>query len=157
MCCSVLRCVEMSCSVLQKEGVLVADCSAPLYSATLQKRCHSVGLPMQCSVLQYGAVCCRLLQSFVLQVSGRSCSHNPLLPATIFSVCSVLQCVAVCCSVLQCVAVCYKEKVFSYCVLVVDCFTDSWHKHMCCTVFQCVAVCCSVLQREGVLVLCSRS
>jgi len=41
------------------------------------------------------------------------------------SMCSMLQCVAVCCSVLQCVAVC-------------------------CSMLQCVAVCCSVLQGDAV-------
>jgi len=64
-----------------------------------------------CCVVQYVAVCCRALQ----------CVAGELTRDSVLSVCSVLQCVAVCCSVLQCVAVS-------------------------CSVLQCVAMCCSVLQ-----------
>jgi len=64
-----------------------------------------------------------------------------------YSVCSVLQCVAVCCSVLQCVSVYTSDDATLQLQLKQD------HRYSvlqrvaaCCSVLQCVAMCCSVLQ-----------
>ena len=93
---------------------------------------------MCCSVLQCVAACCSLLQFAAVWPIQFSevwvvcvCGHPYLLSihtgvcVACCSVCSVLQCVAVCCSVLQCVT-------------------------MCCSVLQRVAMCCSVLQCDAV-------
>jgi len=89
LCCSVLQCVAVRCSVLQ---CAVVCCSV--------LQCVAV----RCSVLQCVAVCCSVLQCVtVVQI----CSRGPSVSHTANHVMhSVLQCVAVCCSVLQCVAVC---------------------------------------------------
>jgi len=58
---------------------------------------------VRCSVLQRGAVCCRVLQC----VAGNGRTWHKLAQERPLAVCcSVLQCVAVPCSVLQCVAAC---------------------------------------------------
>jgi len=65
------------------------------------------------------------------------------------SICSVLQCVAVCCSVMQCVAVCCSML---QCVRP-RLWKRQWGRGV--HILQCVAVCCSVLW--GVAVYCSGS
>ena len=82
VCCSVLQCVAVCCSVVQ------------------------------CSVVQCVAVCCNvlkllrcsLLQSFAEFRSMLQCVGQ-CVGQCVAVCCSVLQCVAVCCSVLQCGAV----------------------------------------------------
>jgi len=82
------------------------------------------------------------------------------------SICSVLQCVAVCCSVLQCVAVCcacpqmWRRCLYIHRYVNVKTFAmyvNEWDIECLyiCSVLQCVAVCCSVLQ--CVAVCCSVS
>jgi len=70
-----------------------------------------------CSVVQCVAVCCRVLQCVVTQVSD-----------------VVLRCVAVCCSMLHCV-VAHVSLLATWCCCVLQCFAA------CCSVLQCVAVC----------------
>jgi len=64
-------------------------------------------LVIPCSVLQYAAVCCRVVKCVACVAVG---AHSAILLSNgyvaITVCCGVLQCVAVCCSVLQCVAVC---------------------------------------------------
>jgi len=77
VCCSVIECVAVGCSVLLAYSP-VPGCSR------FPRRCKRVFCcRVFCSVLQYAAVMQRVA-----------------------ACCSVLQCVAVCCSVVQCVAVC---------------------------------------------------
>jgi len=101
--CSVLQCVAVCCSVLQRVtdgGVRLCHMCARtlLHCSVLQ--CVAVC----CSVLQFVAVCCSVLQRVtdggvrVCHMCARTLLH-----------CSVLQCVAVCYSVLQCVAVCCSQ------------------------------------------------
>jgi len=68
------------------------------------------GVPGWCSVLQGGAVCCRVLQGVAESCGNKGLSKNPVPPSvypsnTTVVCCGVLRCVAVSCSVLQCVAV----------------------------------------------------
>jgi len=65
MCCSVLQCVKVCCSVLlevQCDGRRTVVCAAVCCSVL---QCVAVC----CSVLQCVAVCCSVLQSCVLQRS----------------------------------------------------------------------------------------
>jgi len=142
VCCSVLQCVAVCCSVLQwKSRTKCAVC---------------------CSVLQWKsqtkcAVCCSVL----LFVPVR---HIYIHIRVCVAVC-VLQCVAVCYSVLQCVAVCcsetyiypyihahihtlvHIEKMSRECSKISDEMRSVLQRvAVCCSVLQCVAVCCSVLQ-----------
>jgi len=66
---------------------------------------------------------------------SRLCSHIALRGA--YTVCNVLQCVAVCCSVLQ-----WHTCPFAR----TPCCAEPAQCVVCCGVLQCVAVCCSVLQ-----------
>ena len=75
--------------------------------------------------MQYGAVCCSVLQCVAVLVD-------------LAGSCIVLYCVAVCCSVLQCVAVLVS-------------FAD-YKRGICCSILQGVVVCCSMLQCVAVLV-----
>jgi len=79
VCCSVLQCVAVCCSMFQG-GNAVEEFVA-----------------VYCSVLQ----CVAVYGSVSQCVAVWKCSRGVC--------CSVLQCVAVCCSVLQCVAVCCSE------------------------------------------------
>jgi len=81
--------------------------------------------PRGVHALMMGTLACAITSTCVkgmgLRVSAKAYMN---------SICSVLQCVAVCCSVLQCVAVCCS---------VLQCVA------VCCSVLQCVKVCCSVV------------
>jgi len=74
MCCSVLQCDAVRCSVVQR-GVI--------WFCLVQ--CIHTTLPRRADVFARNSVCCSVLQCVTVCYS-------------------VLQCVAVCCSVLQCVA-----------------------------------------------------
>jgi len=131
VCCSVLQCVAVCCSV----PLSVSFCI--VFHAT--KDAHHT--------LSFCSVFLGLLSVFlhVLRVCVLQC---------VAVCCSVLQCVAACCSVLQCVAVRCSLflgllsvflQVLRVCVL--QCVA------MCCSVLQCVAACCSVLQCVAVVFL----
>ena len=106
LCCSVLHCVAVCCSMLQH--VYVTWLVHVTYSTFFKT--------LYCSVLQCVAVCCSVLQCVavcwnVLQCVAVCCStymwcgsykwHEAPFPRHYTAVCySVLQCVAVCCSVL---------------------------------------------------------
>jgi len=80
MCCSVLQCVAVCCSV--------PLCLLQCFCLFLNTRCSVLQCVLVCfSVLLCVAVCCSVL------LCAAVC-------------CCVLQCVAVCCNVLLCVAVC---------------------------------------------------
>ena len=131
MCCGVLQCVALHCSVLQwgRQGVGLWDIVCVLQCV---EKCCSVlqRVAACCSKSQLAAVCCRVLQCAVsccnmLQwgLWGEE-SWNSLASWCVLqcvAVCSVVQCGAMYFSVVQCVAV--------------------W-----CSALQCVAVCYSVLQ-----------
>ena len=158
LCCSVLHCVAVCCSMLQH--VYVTWLVHVTYSTFFKT--------LYCSVLQCVAVCCSVLQCVavcwnVLQCVAVCCStymwcgsykwHEAPFPRHYTAVCySVLQCVAVCCSVLQCVAVCHSVL---QCVAVCQIAQHSLVSALtlCCNVLQCVAMCCNVLQ--CVTVCCS--
>ena len=103
LCCSVLQCVAVRCSVLQTyihtwHLVLqsVAVCSSVLQcvQCVADVHTHSAScVAVCCSVLQCVAVCCSVLHC-VADIHTHSVSCVAVC-------CSVLQCVAVCCSVLQ--------------------------------------------------------
>jgi len=70
---------------------------------------------LQCSALQWVAVCCSVLQYVTFAIQRRPTSHRTRRHVSEYRYgkrqcgaarCSVLQCAAVCCSVLQCAAVC---------------------------------------------------
>jgi len=85
VCCSVLQCVAVCCSVSQS-----ACCSVLQCVAVTTRTNHNTADSQQWRA----AVCCSMLQL-------ACCSVLPCVAVC----CSVLPCVAVCCSVLQCVAV----------------------------------------------------
>jgi len=122
VCCSVLQCVAVRCSVLQRERRFISAFTLPVRCVSEAATWNSDGMPeVCCSVLQCVAVCCGGLQCVavgysVLQHERRFISaftipvrcvseavtwHPDGMPEVC---CSVLQCVAVCCSVSQCVA-----------------------------------------------------
>jgi len=104
VCCSVLQCVAVCCSVCSVMRCVAVCCSA--------LQCVAV-CAVCCSVLQNVAECCRVLQSVAVCCSVLQ-QGNHTHPRLILSrmraavCCSVWQCVAVCCvlHMLQCVAVC---------------------------------------------------
>ena len=148
MCCSVLQCVAVCCSVLQSDEYAVHHHVQLLG----QRLCVAVC----CSVSQFVAVCCSQLNMlFIIMFSFMT------------NVC-VLQCVAVCCSVLQSVeyAVHHHVQLHSQRVYVAVCCSVlqqvlqsaempsfTFMANVC--VLQCVAKCCS--QRKMLLTISSRS
>jgi len=115
-----------------------------------------------CSVLQYVAVCCSVLQCVAAYVAqgGVATAAGSMRAASIefCACCSVLQCVTVCCSVLQCVAC---VAVCCMCCSVLQCAVAHRRPNIelerlqfiCerqviawCSVLQYVAMCCHVLQ-----------
>ena len=114
VCCSVLQCVAVCCSV---------------YSITCESSCmasrHEYIPAMQyaavcCSVLQCVAVCCSVLQCIFHHLRILLyCFETRVHIGELFEnhALVVLQCVAVCCSVLQRDEVCCKcvIDVFSFC------------------------------------------
>jgi len=134
VCCSVLPCVAVRCSVIS---------------------CHMI----QC-VLQCVAACCSVFErSFtfvaregwsVLQCVAERCivllrdfmSHDPL-------------CVAMCCSVLQRVAVCLNDRSHLWqgregvCCCVLQCLLRDFMSHdPLCVAVCCVTICCSAFERS---------
>ena len=124
VCCSVLQCVAVSCSI--------SDATTTAHAKATPT---SVRIAVCCSVLQCVAVCCVALQCvavfrIALQCVAACCIvlqyvvgfYNGARQknAEQCQVCYVLQCVAVCCSVFKCVA-------------------------LNCSVLQWVETCCSVL------------
>jgi len=139
VCCSVVQCGAVWCSVVQCGAVwcsvvqCVAMCCSVLQCVAVRERI---------TYSTYGKVCCNVLNCVAvweskpcyILVSSRTVCCSVLQGVAVWcSVCSVLQCGAVCCSVFKCVAVCCS---------VLPCVA------VCCSVLQCVAVCCSVLQCE---------
>ena len=106
---------------------------------------------MCCSVLQYVAVCCSMLQC-AAHVRG-CCSR---CAAVCYAYCSVLQHTAACCIVSHCVAGCCRMLQCADSNKKLNSVGCQGHVAACCSVLQCVAVCevcCSVLQ--CVAVCCS--
>jgi len=114
VCCSVLQCIAVCMSVLQRVILLQAQ--------ETYKQGNYWHVAVCCSVLQCVAVCCSVLRHVALCCNALQCvavcylscgrrgvnTSKPFATPNIFArslCCSVLQCVAVCCSVLQCVAV----------------------------------------------------
>jgi len=90
-CCSVLQCVAVSCSVLQRVSQRHSRETHPVCCSVLQcvVVCYRV-LPcviVCCSLLHCVALCCSVLQCAVL-------------------CCNAMQRLSMCCNVLKCVAVC---------------------------------------------------
>jgi len=175
MCCSVLQCVAVGCSVLQ----WVASLCIPLavcwgLRGVAASRCDTPQGPTAvcvaecCNVLQWVAVGCRVLQyvaSITVCLFHCGCRGCARLLATLLcimphaAVCVAvcrgeLKYVVVCCGVLQSVASvsqCPYVIVVRYSMLsyVVDSFVY-WRVLQCvamwCSVLQCVAVSCSVVQ-----------
>ena len=79
LCCRVLKCVEVCCSVSSCTNTFSRSVRRSISSFECSKSC----LAGRCRALQGVAGCCSVLQCVAV-------------------CCSVLQCVAVCCSVLQC-------------------------------------------------------
>jgi len=134
VCCSVLPCVAVCCSMLQYtiESNTCLLCISFVCSSVLQ--CVMQCVAVCCSVLQCVAVCCSVLQCVAV-------CYSMLQWATL--VCDTrAQCDAVCCSVLQYVVVCYNIP--QRATLVFNAFAH--YAAMCCSVMHCVAVCCSMLQ-----------
>jgi len=106
--CSVVQCGAVWCIVVQCVAVLWYNCRLRPVSARLQKRlawydgesweCVAV---VCCSVVQCGAVWCRVVQGVV---GCCSVGHCRWLDTMVICI-NVFQCVVACCSVLQCVAV----------------------------------------------------
>ena len=114
--------VVVCCSMLQCDAVhLLCECF--FYAP---RSCHTQNrLDFCCSVSQYVAVCCSVLQrtyfiratltrlalvTHIIATICETCAHR-LVPfaasyACVAVCCSMMQCVTVCCSVLWCVAVC---------------------------------------------------
>jgi len=106
LCCSVLQCVAVSCSVLRwsKFRPVGSGCVRPAYSP---------GMAVCCSVLPCVAVCCRVLR--VLQSRAGGCSEassallaravcvlpTPLVRPCVAAYSLVLQCVVLSCSFVQ--------------------------------------------------------
>jgi len=90
LCCSVLQCVAVRCSVLQPTATQTEGADT-LWGANSSMT----------SVLQCVAVCCSTLQH---RLRGLKPSRVPTLQGSLR--CSVLQCVSVCRSLSQCIAVC---------------------------------------------------
>jgi len=150
VCCSVLQCVAVCCSLYQESCVrllqtfpgrgrcVAACCSVLQYGAVFIKRAvcdfcrHSLG---EAGVLVRVAVCCSMLQS----LSREQCVTFADIPWERQVCCSVLQCVSVCCSL-------YQES----CVRLLQTFPWRLERQVCCSVLRCVAVRCSVLQRVAV-------
>jgi len=143
LCCSVLQCVAVRCSVLKRVAV-----------------CRYVGVVccgvFQCAavVLQCVAVCCIVLQhvAILLQCdavvyclpTGEYVVWNSIwMCAHLYPKCLVLQCVAVYRCFLQCVVMCSMRC----CTLQLYCSV----LQMYCGVLQYVAVCCNVLQFVAIL------
>jgi len=100
LCCSVLQCVAVRCSV--SWGSARTQCDLHPAPRTSTHPTHTV---FQCvavcgSVLQCVAVSAGVLPDLTAILTGSSNINRS------YSCCSVLQCAAVCCSVLQCAAVC---------------------------------------------------
>jgi len=136
VCCSVLQCAAVCCSVSWYVTVCcsVLQCVAALYISALR----NIEGHFRWGVLQCVAVCCSVLQPFMLA------PFEILKDASAEMCCSVLRYVAACCSVLQCVAVCCRVL---QCVAALHISTlrnvegrFGWG------VLQSVAVCCSLLQ-----------
>jgi len=74
-----------------------------------------VCVAVYCSVLQYFAVCCGVLQCLMSCIPPRENLVMHMYAILVLK-CNigVLQCVAVCCSVLQCVAVCCSVMYRAY-------------------------------------------
>jgi len=157
VCCSVMQCDAVWCSVLQcllweRALLWVRTCwfmhPDPLYNVFLWV-CVLQCVAVCCSVLQCVAVCCSVLQCnthmfhvycSVLHCVAVYCSLHPHVPC-------VLQWSAVYCIVLQSIAVCTNK--FHH----MSCLTSSidW------SALQCVVVCCSMLQRVAADAVCCRS
>ena len=112
-----------------------------------------------CDTLQHTATHCNTLQHTATHIAVQAFTEilhtfkheqarhaepptgTRLCGAVCCSVCSALQCVAVCCSVVQCAAVCCSALLcVAACCSVLQCVAA------CCSVLQCVAVCYSVMQ-----------
>jgi len=164
VCCSVLQCVAVFCSVLRY--VAACQCVAVChpgseYHSLVQLEIRYVAVC--CGVLKYVEVCCSVSTRVAVPFVGATwhqvcCSVLQYVAVR----CSVLQCVAVCCSTLQCVAVCLLESEYHSLVQLntlveACCSVLQWHA-VCCNKLQCVTqgqsivsatwhqVCCSALQ-----------
>jgi hypothetical protein len=117
VCCSVLPCVAVCCTLYQESCVRLLQ--------TFPGRGRCVGAC--CSVFQYVAV-------FIKRAVCDFCRHSlgDWRGRYVAACCGVLQCVAVCCSVLQC-------KSGEVCVTFADILLE---KQVYCN----VAVCCCTLQ-----------
>ena len=98
VCCIMLHCAAVHCSVLQYVAVRTLQCVVHVL------QCVAVC----CSVLQCVAVCCNVLHYVAVRTLQCMCCSVLQFVAVC---CSVLQCVAVCCSVLQCATVCCSAYV----------------------------------------------
>jgi len=139
--CSVLQCVAVCCSVLQRVLQCVAVRVAVRHQDVLRTHTTPGYAPWCCSVLKWVPVCCSMVQRAAVWCSVLQFDTKRLWLGTLARMlpgAAVVQyfavfaaCIAVCCSVLQCGAV--------WCS-VLQCVTG-W-----CSVSQWVTVGCSVFQ-----------
>jgi len=138
--CRELQGVAVCCSVMQD----VAECVAVRYSV-FQSGVVRLGRASLhiFSVVQYVAVCCRVLRGGVACCSVSQCG-------TVW--CGAVRCGAICCSGLQGVAVWCSVLQWGRLAKVCRCFLIRHllsyvcmyvYTYICCSVMQCVAVCCS--------------
>ena len=103
-----------------------------IYRRARWRRAH-LTRELCCSVLQYVAVCCRVLQCVVVGILRHRVPIR--LAHSVAVCCSVLQCTAECCSVLQCVVLCCSPLPHA---------TST--RSVCCSMLQYMSVCCVQLQ-----------
>jgi len=94
VCCSVLQCVAVRCSVLHgREGKNVRVSTPPVCGPGLIRMISAVW----CSLLQYVAACCSVLQCAAVCCSVLCCSMLQCMQR-VAMYCTVLQCAAICCN-----------------------------------------------------------
>jgi len=102
-CCSVLQCVAVCCSVLQSKPLLEKEFCFLTYTLRDENRvcCNVVQcIAVCCSVAPCGAMYCKVksregLQSYFIDVQGRTSGISYVLLHLVAACCSVVQCVAI--------------------------------------------------------------
>jgi len=137
---TMLRCVAVCCSVLQREPPMRSTCTATyvaLHCACRVSASHFVAVCC-CSVLQCVAACCSV--SFLCAPPARQHTSHYVVCIGCQKV-IMLRCVAVCCSVLQheppMRSTCTATYVALHCVYRVS--EIYFVAVCCCSVLQCVA------------------
>jgi len=158
VCCRVLQCVAVCCSMLRSTYILYVSLK------TFVSRYHQQCVTACCSVLQRAEVCCNVLQCAAVCCSAlllhftysQLGSHRPQVFWRTARHCNTLQHSATRCNTLQ-----HTYGQNGTYRLRVYCMSHMWIES-CCSVLQCVAVFCSVLlfachirEKSHVAVCCS--